>query len=307
MMRRLFAVAYVTLLEAVRSKLLLAIGFVHAAGTAYAALLAALSLGQESRVIADVGLASLSLVSIALVVVHGATSVDLDLRRKAVLTVLTRALHRSEWIVGKYLGIAAALALFAASGAALTLAVAGFVEGSSDRLALALAIVVPGVIAASSERFRRGSVSGYAMPLVALAAVVLLDHDPGAPAFLRGAALATTEAMLVAAVALFFATFSGPIPTGIFTLGVVLVGRSADTLAKLPPKTFPDSVIVLGRVLAKALPNLHVFVPPRSVLAGLDPLLAPRALLTQGAVYALVWAVLLLAASALVIDRRDLG
>jgi Cu-processing system permease protein len=307
MMRRLIAVAYVTLLEAIRSKLLLAIGLVHAAGTAYAALLAALSLGQEARVIADVGLASLSLVSIALVVVHGATSVDLDLRRKAVLTVLTRALHRSEWIIGKYLGIVAALALFGASGAALTLAVAGFVEGSSSRAALALAVLVPGAVAALSPRLGRAAPLGYAMPLAALTAVVLLDHDPGTAASLRGAGLAMTEAMLVAAVALFFATFSGPIPTGIFTLGVVLVGRSADTLAKLPPKTFPESVLLLGRVLAKALPNLHVFTPPRSVLAGLDPLLEPRALLTQGAAYTFVWAVVLLAGSALVIDRRDLG
>jgi hypothetical protein len=113
--------------------------------------------------------------------------------------------------------------------------------------------------------------------------------------------------MLVAAVALFFATFSGPIPTGIFTIGVVVVGRSADTLAKLPSKTFPESIVLLGRVLARALPNLHVFVPPRSVLAGLDPLVAPRALLAQGAAYAFTWAVVLLAGSALFIDRRDLG
>lgn len=307
MMRRLLAVAYVTLLEAVRSKLLLSIGLVHAAGTAYAALLAALSLGQEARVIADVGLASLSMVSLALVVVHGATSVDLDLRRKAVLTVLTRALHRSEWIVGKYLGIVAALALFGASGSALTLAVAAFAEGSSARVSLAAAVSLPALVAALSPRLGRASPLGYAMPIVALAAVVLLDHDPGATPFLRGAALATAEAMLVAAVALFFATFSGPVPTAIFTLGVVLVGRSADTLAKLPPKTFPESIVVLGRVLAKVLPNLHVFVPPRSVLAGLDPLLAPRALLMQGSIYTAAWAVVLLAGAALVVDRRDLG
>lgn len=307
MMRRLLAVAYVTLLEAVRSKLLLSIGLVHAAGTAYAALLAALSLGQEARVIADVGLASLSMVSLALVVVHGATSVDLDLRRKAVLTVLTRALHRSEWIVGKYLGIVAALALFGASGSALTLAVAAFAEGSSARVSLAAAVSLPALVAALSPRLGRASPLGYAMPIVALAAVALLDHDPGATPFLRGAALAMAEAMLVAAVALFFATFSGPVPTAIFTLGVVLVGRSADTLAKLPPKTFPESIVVLGRVLAKVLPNLHVFVPPRSVLSGLDPLLAPRALLTQGSVYTAVWAVVLLAGAALVVDRRDLG
>ncbi len=307
MMRRLFAVAYVTLLEAVRSKLLLAIGLVHAAGTAYAALLAALSLGEESRVISDVGLASLSLVGIALVVVHGATSVDLDLRRKAVLTVLTRALHRSEWIVGKYLGIAAAVSLFAASGAALTLAVAGVVEGSSDRVALVLSVLVPAVVAAVGARNARTSSIGYAMPLVALASVVVVSHDPGVPAFLRGATLATTEAVLVAAVALFFATFSGPIPTGIFTIGVVLVGRSADTLANLPPRTFPESIVTVGRVLAKAIPNLHVFVPPHSALAGLDPVVSPRALLMTGAAYACTWAVLLLAASSLVVDRRDLG
>jgi ABC-type transport system involved in multi-copper enzyme maturation permease subunit len=307
MIRRLATVAQMTLLEAVRSRLLLAIGLVHLAGTAYAALLAALSLGEEARVIVDVSLASFSLVALVLVVVQASTSVDLDVRRKAVLTILTRALHRGEWILGKYLGIVAALALFGAAGAALSVATAGLVEGSSSRAALAACLAGPALAALVLPRIPALRSVGYALPLVACAGVFLVVRDPGAAVFARGAALALLEASLVAAIALFFATFSGPVPTAIFTVGVVLVGRSADTLAKLPLRSFPESVVALGRVLARALPNLHVYTPPRSVLAGVDPSVSPAWLLGQGALYAAAWIVFLVTAAALVTDRRDLG
>ncbi len=307
MIRRLLAVARMTLLEAVRSRLLLAIGLVHGAGTAYAVLIGALSLGHESRVIADVSLASFSLVSLTLVVVHAATSVELDVSRKAVLTILTRALHRSEWICGKYLGIIAALLLFAGSGTALSLAIASGVEGTSSRPLLALAIALPMVLALAMSRIKLLASYTYIWPLVSLAAVLLINRDPSAIIFLRGATLALLEAALVAAVALFFATFAGPVPTALFTLGIVLVGRSADMLAKLPKRSFPESVVTAGRYLSHAVPNLHAYVPPHAVLTGLDPNVDPGWLILHGAAHAAAWSVLLLAGAALVTDRRELG
>ncbi len=307
MIRRLAAVAQMTLLEAVRSRLLLAIGLVHAAGTAYAALLSVLSLGEEARVLGDVSLASFSLVALALVIVQASTSVDLDVRRKAVLTILTRALHRSEWIVGKYLGILAALALFGAAGPALSVAAAGAVEGSSSRAAIAACLAGPALAAIAAPRVAALRPLAYALPLAACAGVFFVVREPGAAVFARGAALALLEAAVVAAVALFFATFSGPIPTALFTVGIVVVGRSADTLAKLPVRTFPEPIVTLGRGLARALPNLHVFVPPRSVLAGLDPHVSAAWLLGHGALYAAAWAAFLVTGAALVTDRRDLG
>ncbi len=307
MIRRLLAVAHVALLEAVRSKLLVAIGLVHAAGTAYAALLAALSLGHGARVVGDVSLASFSIVGLALVIVHAGTSVDLDIRRKAVLTVLTRAINRGEWIVGKYLGILAALAVYGGGAGTLSLITAGLVEGSTSRVVLAACVIVPVPAALALRRSRRAAPFAYLMPLVALAATAVASRDPGAAVFLRGASLALFEAALVAAVALLFATFSGPIPTAIFTVGVVLVGRSADALAKLPTRNFPEGVVLAAGALARCVPNLHVFVPPRPVLAGLDPAVAPRWLLAHAALYATTWCVVLLAGAILIIDRRDLA
>lgn len=307
MIRRLLAVARMTLVEAVRSRLLLAIGLVHGAGTAYASLVAALSLGQEARVVAEVSLASFSVVALALVVVQASTSVDLDITRKAVLTVLTRALHRGEWILGKYLGILAALLLFGASGAALSVAVIGIVDGASSRTLLSACIAVPTAIAMALPRIKALARFTGLVPFAALAAVLVVSHAADGSFFIRGAALALVEASLVAAVALLFSTFSGPVPTALFTVGVVLVGRSADMLAKLPPRTFPQAVVTFGRALSRVVPNLHVYVPPRSVLAGLDPHVSPSWLLVQGATYAAAWCVVLLAGAMLVTDRRDLG
>lgn len=85
---------------------------------------------------------------------------------------------------------------------------------------------------------------------------------------MASAALALSEAFVVTAVAMFFSSFSTPFMSAAFTLGVFLVGQSADTLANLPVRYFGETIRRLGRGLAYAVPNLNAFVPPRPLLLG---------------------------------------
>ena len=70
------------------------------------------------------------------------------------------------------------------------------------------------------------------------------------------------------AIATLFASFSSPALTAVFTLGVFLVGRSTDTLAKLPARYFGETVRNAGRAMAHVFPNLQIYVPPRPLLLG---------------------------------------
>jgi hypothetical protein len=122
---------------------------------------------------------------------------------------------------------------------------------------------------------------------------------------LGASALSMLEVAIISALATLFASFSTPFLSAIFTIGVFIVGRETDVLARLPVRTFGHALHNGGYWLAKIWPNLQVFVPPRPVLTGesieaqLGPYLAMAALTSLG------WAIGLLTAAGMVFRRRD--
>jgi hypothetical protein len=122
---------------------------------------------------------------------------------------------------------------------------------------------------------------------------------------LVAAGLAALEVGIVTAIATLFASFSSPFLTAIFTFGVFLVGRSADTLAKLPAKVFGEEIHQMGVLLAKVFPNLMVYVPPRSLLTGEagDVNLLQYVLLASA--QSAAWVCGLLALSSVIFKQRD--
>src|ERR1019366_8573505 len=77
------------------------------------------------------------------------------------------------------------------------------------------------------------------------------------------AALAGGEIAILPAVATLFASFSSPFLPATFTAMVFLVGGSADTLAHLPKKLFGPALATGFAGIARVVPNLHLYVPPR--------------------------------------------
>jgi hypothetical protein len=93
--------------------------------------------------------------------------------------------------------------------------------------------------------------------------------------------------------------------TAIFTFGVFLVGRSADTLSSLPAKMFGESVRSFGKLLAHIFPNLQAYVPPRPLLLGQAANTSTWAFVGQGALHAVCYAAVLIALAAIVFRKRD--
>ncbi|MCU0691647.1 MAG: hypothetical protein MUF54_09620 [Polyangiaceae bacterium] len=118
-------------------------------------------------------------------------------------------------------------------------------------------------------------------------------------------ALTFLEVSIVTAIATVFASFSSPFLTAVLTIGVFLVGRQADDLAKLPAKVFGETIHQAGVVLSKIVPNLHLYVPARPLLTGeaLEPAL--NTYLGLAAVQSLGWSAVLLVAAAAIFQRRD--
>jgi Cu-processing system permease protein len=123
---------------------------------------------------------------------------------------------------------------------------------------------------------------------------------------IAGLALLTLcEVGVIAAVATVFASFSSPFLTAVFTIGLFIVGRSADTLAHLPERMFGAAVVATGRLLSWVVPNLMLYVPQRPLLTGEASGVELGDYVVMAAAYALAWSVGLLTVAALIFRRRD--
>jgi hypothetical protein len=117
--------------------------------------------------------------------------------------------------------------------------------------------------------------------------------------------LSVCEVSIIAALATLFAAFSSPFLTAIFTLGVFVVGRSAETLGNLPERMVGATVRSLCQAASRVVPNLMLYVPERRLLTGELAGASTLRYVALGGAHALAWVVVLLAIAGLVLRRRD--
>lgn len=108
---RVWAIALNTFREAVRNRVLYVLVMFAVALMAFSIVLGELSLHEEVRVMKDVGLAGLSLVSVLIALFLGVNLLSKELDKKTVYFVVPKPLHRWEFLVGKYVGLVVTLAL----------------------------------------------------------------------------------------------------------------------------------------------------------------------------------------------------
>jgi ABC-type transport system involved in multi-copper enzyme maturation permease subunit len=308
MLVRIGVVTLNTYREAVRARVLHGL-FALALGTAgYALVVGAFALRDSMRVVSDLGSASISLYAIIVAVVLGATSLYRELELKTIFPILARPLRRTEYLVGKYVGTVLTLAVFiAANSGALLLALAKL-AGQQTSTVVAVAVgstAFAGLLAWRFPRSRSYVPIPWSVLLLVLGYWVARDAPDDRRVVFGAALLTLCEVSIVAAFATVFAAFSSPFLTAIFTLGAFIMGRSADTLAHLPVRTFGTTLKDAGVALSKVLPNLMVYVPPRPLLTGETANVQLSQYVVLAAAQAFGWTVVLLALASLIFRRRD--
>jgi Cu-processing system permease protein len=115
--------------------------------------------------------------------------------------------------------------------------------------------------------------------------------------------LSLVEILLVAALAVFFASFSSPYLSGLFTLGLFVVGRSIPVLDKLTDRiTVPAARGVL-KALVQILPDLSSLNISTQAIHGMS---IPASELLTIVAYGIGYMIVLMATSAWIFSRRDL-
>ena len=88
--RDVFAIAMNTYREAVRARVLFGLLAAALAASAYSLVIAAMSIRQEMRIVADIGAASISAFAVLVAIILGATSLYRELELKTIFPILTR-------------------------------------------------------------------------------------------------------------------------------------------------------------------------------------------------------------------------
>ncbi len=109
-MKSIWAIAKYTVLEQIRNRLYLVILFFGGVILVASLLLGALAPDHKVRVILDLGLMAIELFALAAAVFGAVTLVLQEMESKTIYLILTRPVHRATYILGRYLGLVAAVA-----------------------------------------------------------------------------------------------------------------------------------------------------------------------------------------------------
>lgn len=252
-MNKLLAIAGVTVRDAVRQRLAVNLLLFALLVIGVSQVLAELTFGEQWRIIADLTLTAAGLFGTLIAVFLGAGLIAGDVQRRSLYPVLAKPVSRTQYVLGRYLGLLAVLLLNLAVMAATTIAVLAY--------------------------YRQGFGFLIATPLL-----------------LAFAGLAAQLA-LVAAVAVFFSTFTNTTLAAIAALALAAAGHSA----RVAMPFWRTSI--LGRSLALLVPNLAVLDWKVAVVYS-DAVSAADAVLPLA--YALVYSSVVLSLASAVFARRDL-
>jgi ABC-type transport system involved in multi-copper enzyme maturation permease subunit len=110
-MTKILAIASVAIREAMRQRLavnllIFALGLVAASLT-----ISALTFGEQYRIIVDLGLSSMELFGTLIATFLGAGLIARDVERRSVYPVIAKPVSRTQYVVGRYLGLLATTTL----------------------------------------------------------------------------------------------------------------------------------------------------------------------------------------------------
>ncbi len=215
-------IAINTFREAIRDKILYSLLIFTVIVIAASVFLGRLTIGQDQRVIKDIGLASMSLFGVLIATFVGTSLVHKEIRKKTIYTIISKPIHRYEFILGKYFGLL------------LTI----FIELSIMTVVLLAVIMSHKLMFA--ESLVRVEPIGYALLLRAIVLIFL-------------------ELMLVTSIAILFSTISTPALSAFFTLSIYAIGHLTVDLRELGAAMESGLLKGLCSLCYYLLPNLENF------------------------------------------------
>ena len=143
---------------------------------------------------------------------------------------------------------------------------------------------------------------------LAMLAMLVAQGAPVTSGVVKALVLAWLEVVTVAAIAIFFSSFSTPFLSGIFALAMWVIGRLAPDLEAATRFAAPW-IRVAARVALEIVPDVHLFAVSGRTLDGgavsVHGDFVPWSYVALAAAHGVGWTLALLAVAALLFHRRD--
>jgi ABC-type transport system involved in multi-copper enzyme maturation permease subunit len=252
--------------EAIRDKILYNLLIFTVIVIAASVLLGRLTIGQDQRVIKDVGLAAMSLFGVLIATFVGTSLVHKEIRKKTIYTIISKPIRRYEFVLGKYCGLL------------LTV----FVN------LVIMTVVLLAVLILHRLLFSHGLASG--------------SEPMGYTSLLKAVALIFFELMLITSVAVLFSTISTPSLSVFFTLAVYVIGHLTVDLKELSTVSKSGLLKSLGSLCYYVLPNLDNFNIRAEMVRGLS---VSSRFVFYAIVYGILYMAAVLLISILSMERKE--
>lgn len=230
-------------------------------------LIGQLTAGQDVKIIKDLGLAATSLFGLFIAVFVGTSFVSKEVERRSIYPLLAKPVRRSEFIVGKYLGLLLTLLV---NIAVMTIAL--------YTVLFFLARGVPPNIQA------------------------VWDSPAMDPAMLKAILLIFVDLALVTALATFFSSYSSPMLSAIFTLALYGIGQFSADLQHFDSIVESPAVAFIGKACYYVLPAFGRFDVKLAVVHGLP---VPFGYVVASTAYGAAYIAALMFGAIVIFSRRD--
>ncbi len=171
---RTWAVAANTFREAIRERILYNLVVFAIVMTVAGLLLGQLSIRQDEKIVKDIGFAAMEFFGTLIAVYLGVSLVSKEIERRSLYSLLAKPLSRTEFFLGKFVGLAATLLVNCAAmtlGLFLTLWLTG--KSASPRLIVAVFPIYLGLIVCVALAMMLASVTSSGLATVGVVGLVV--------------------------------------------------------------------------------------------------------------------------------------
>jgi len=325
MWQRLYTVALNTFVETIRQPIYGVILLATALLMVLNVSLAGFTLEDDDKLLLDLGLSTLLISGLFLSVFCAAGILTREIENKTVLSVISKPISRPVFILGKFVGLASALAVaFYVSFLVFVLAQRhGVLQNSSDPwdgpvLALGSGAVVISLIIATFRNYFYGKDFPTTnlmilTPALTLAVIVVAKFDehwqliPFGSNYIGGqvviaAYLVMLITVITAAVALAASTRFGQLPTLIICTSVLSLGIIADyAFGQYAESSW------MAHIAYQLVPNAGLFWVIDGLQAQTSKTAVPFAYLGYATGYAALWTTAIIAIAVAAFQRREVG
>ena len=323
---RIGAIAFNTFREAVRNRILYFILLFALVLMASSGIVQELAVSAHNRIIRDLGLASVSFFGLMVAVFVGISLVYNELERKTIYTIVSKPVHRYQFLLGKYFGLLLTIYVIVGIMTVFFFAVVNYHEMTTDDAifdAITYRDTAGQLHAVDNPGMAQLTFTVKCMGLSAIKAVAnlfgfMLSAEGVSSAILVVIGMTCLELMIVTAFAILYSSFSTPTLSAVLTVMTFAAGRLSEDLLRFADRVQRKAI---EAVSAQSFADLGTWTQIKVYFAqaavylvpNLDSLNVSEEAVYQGhveiwrysALYAVLYTICVLSIAVVVFHRRN--